>query len=183
MILRRVSLFILLSFSLVLSACKDPDEGPINSPEGTVFGYAPVYGSVSLANSEIVFLAPRDIKNPGKIYRYENYLLVNEMSAGIHVFDNTDPAVPQPIGFIQMMGNTDMSVKGNILYADHMGQLVALSITDFSSFEEKGRVELGNWSGGIPAPPGYYFECMDKSKGIVVGWRPTKLQKPKCYAF
>lgn len=148
--------------------------------EETVFGYRPIYGE-KIA-SEIKFLDPAPIENPGKIYIYGDYLLVNEIKKGIHVFDNTDPEAPRNMGFIQMLGNTDMAIKDGVLYADHIGQLVALSIDDFSTLQERGRLTLQNWERGVPPPASSYFECVDPEKGIVVAWKPDQLKNPDCYA-
>ena len=57
-----------------------------------IIGYAPVYGTGSAI--EIAMTAPRSIVNPGKIYRYGKYLLVNEKQKGIHLFDNSDQSSP-----------------------------------------------------------------------------------------
>jgi hypothetical protein len=146
-----------------------------------IIGYAPVYGTGSAI--EIAMTAPRSIVNPGKIYRYGKYLLVNEKQQGIHLFDNSDPSSPVDIGFLRILGNTDMAIKDSILYVDHMGDLVALSVTDLGTIEEKGSLQLQDWNYGVPAPAGYYFECIDPKKGIVTGWVKTELRNPKCYAL
>jgi hypothetical protein len=152
-----------------------------NQPEGPVEGYVPVYGSEN--QKQITIKSPRAVDHPGKIYFYNQYLLVNEQKRGIHVFNNADPAQPENIGFIEIIGNTDMAMKDNILYADHLGELVALEITNFTSISEKGRLPISTWERGVPAPSHAYFECIDQSKGLVVGWRKATLTNPGCYAF
>ena len=47
------------------------------------------------------------------------------------------------LGFLQLLGDTDMGIKEGLLYADHIGNLVALSVSDFGSIEEKGRLPSG----------------------------------------
>src|SRR5690349_3718654 len=73
------------------------------SPEFTevedVMGYAPVYQAESVS-TPVTLTSPRSILNPGKIYIYGEYLLVNEINEGIHVFDNSDAAAPEAIGFL-----------------------------------------------------------------------------------
>ena len=145
-----------------------------------VIGYTPVYGT-ELA-SEIVMSDSRPVKDPGKIYVYGKYLLVNEIRKGIHVFDNSDPAEPLPVGFLQLLGNTEMAIKDGVLYGDHMGNLVALTLNDFITIEEKGRLPLGEWNLGVPPPAGSYFECIDPARGLIVSWEKVELFNPQCYA-
>ena len=165
--------------SLCLLSCVTPE--PEFTEQQDVMGYIPVYGTP--AATEIVMTASRPVENPGKIYLYGKYLLVNEIKKGIHVFDNTNPAEPVGIGFLQLLGNTDMAIKDGQLYADHMGNLVALTVNDFGSIEEKGRLPLKTWDQGIPPPAGFYFECTDSSKGLVVAWTKSELHNPNCYAI
>lgn len=166
-------------FSFCLSGCFIFPEGETN-PRVTE-GYRPVYGSI--AQKEIEFLASRPIKNPGKIYAYKNFLLVNESNEGIHVFDNDEPENPKDLGFIQIVGNSDMTVKDDILYADHMGNLVALTIGNFETVTKVGSLPLQNWDLGLPPPAGAYFECIDQTKGLVVRWVKVELNNPGCYAI
>ncbi len=144
-------------------------------------GYTPVYAAPSAA--EIKLLPPQVVKNPGKIYVYRSYLLVNEVKRGIHIFNNINPSDPQPVGFIEILGNTDMAIKDNVLYADHMGNLVALKTEDFSTLEKTGELPISRWQYGVPPPGGFYFECVNEANGIVVSWKKTTLKNPDCYAY
>jgi hypothetical protein len=145
-----------------------------------VIGYVPSYGTEYV--SPITLSGPRAIENPGKIYLYGKYLLVNEISRGIHVFDNSDATAPQAIGFLELAGNTDMAIKDGVLYADHIGDLVSLTLNDFGAIEETGRLPLGTFPLGVPPPKGFYFECIDPEKGLVVSWERQELHNPQCYA-
>ncbi len=166
---------IILAFS---SCITDPDIGePAN---GMLTGFAPVYGPS--ASQDIQLMGAQPIHDPGKIYIYGPYLLVNERRKGIHIFDNSNPEAPAAIGFIQMLGNTDMAIKDGILYADHLGNLVALSVEDFSTLEEQGRLPLRTFDKGLPPPSGSNFVCYDPSKGYVVEWKPVTQSNFDCYA-
>ncbi|MBA4056234.1 MAG: hypothetical protein C0490_16080 [Marivirga sp.] len=177
---KRIQLFFscaLLTFCL--SGCFIPPKGEYATLETE--GYRPVYGSQEL--KEIQLVSAREVKNPGKIYTYKSFLLVNEIQEGIHVYDNVDPHHPKAIGFIQIIGNSDMAVKENVLYADHMGNLVALTIDNFNTITKAGSLPLENWHLGVPPPAGSYFECIDQSKGIVIRWTKAELKNPGCYAI
>lgn len=85
--------------------------------------------------------APRALKNPGKIYAYGNYIFVNERLQGIHVIDNSNNSDPQKVKFIPIVGNVDMAVKSNILYADNIIDLIAIDISNPLSPVLVGRTE------------------------------------------
>lgn len=166
-------------FLLILGSCYEP--GPRFTQADQATGYLPVYGAKS--DALIAMTSARPLAAPGKIYRYGKYLLINEKRLGIHIFDNSNPAQPVNLGFLQLLGNTDMAIKDSLLYADHMGSLVALTVNDFGTVEEKGRLPVRNWLLGVPAPPGFYFQCVDPGKGLVVNWKEAVLKNPQCYAL
>jgi hypothetical protein len=91
----------------------------------------PVYQTLTQARALIKSAQATDFQNQGKICVYKNYLFLNETSKGIHVIDNTDPASPRNISFINIPGNTDLSIKDDVLYANESyGDLVAMDIED-----------------------------------------------------
>ncbi|MBN8576039.1 MAG: hypothetical protein J0L66_03815 [Cytophagales bacterium] len=143
-------------------------------------GYFPVYSTE--ATTTIAWKAARAIKAPGKIYVYGDYLFINEVSAGIHVYNNLNPAAPEPLGFIEIVGNSEMAIRENVLYANHMGSLVAIELSDFSNPKLLGRVTISQWLYGVPPPPQSYFECVEPGQGLVVGWKKRTLKNPTCYA-
>ena len=92
--------------------------------------YKPVYKTTDEVKANIKSSAPIDIKQPGKIYIWGQYIFFNDIDKGIHIIDNSNPAQPKNIGFINIPGNMDLAVKGNTLYADLYTALVAIDITD-----------------------------------------------------
>jgi hypothetical protein len=83
----------------------------------------------------------RPIKNPGKIYVYEGYLIINEYQQGLHLVDNRNPSAPINLAFIPIEGNVDMAVRNNILYADNWVDLVLFDIGVPEQPKFVGRVE------------------------------------------
>ncbi len=75
---------------------------------------------------KIEVLSPKSLTNPGKIYTYGSTLFINELNAGIHVINNSNPQNPVPLKFIKILGNVDIAVKDNILYADNPGVQITL---------------------------------------------------------
>ena len=89
--------------------------------------------------SGIKTMPAQELENPGKIYIKDNYLFINEIKKGIHVIDNTNPSAPKIISFIQILGNVDIAVKNNILFADSYTDFVALDISNPKDVKEVSR--------------------------------------------
>ncbi|MEO6869536.1 MAG: hypothetical protein ABI168_07825, partial [Ginsengibacter sp.] len=92
--------------------------------------YIPVYKTTAEVKENIKSNLPKDIVNPGKIVLLGNYIFLNEMDKGIHIIDNSVPASPRNVAFIDIPGNLDLAAKGNILYADLYTNLVTIDIAD-----------------------------------------------------
>ncbi len=150
-------------------------------PAGKVNGYKPLYGSKS--QTEVLLLANQPLQHPGKVYIYNQFLLINELQKGIHIYDNSDPRNPTPLSFIGLLGNTDMAIKDDVLYADHNGELKSIRLNGFNSLTVLDSIPLSEWHYGVAPPAGFYFECIDAKKGVVVGWQNVELVDPNCYAI
>lgn len=169
---------ILTLVCLAFGAC-GPDDPVVNV--GEVTGLRPLYRPAEEAK-KIEMQPPRPLQNPGKIYVSGNWLLINEVGKGLHVIDNTDPASPEKVSFISIPGNIDMAVKGQVLYADNYTDLVAIDISNPGNIKVSSRVEnaFGNQL-RYPLQTNVYFECVDDSKGLVIGWEEVTLTNPECY--
>ncbi len=111
------------------------------------------------------------ILTAGKIYIQGNYLFVNEKYKGIHVFDNTNPASPVNLTFIDIPGNVDLAVRGNYLFADNYVDLVVLDISSITSPFEVARIK-DIFPYTIPeAVENYPISSIDLEKGVIVGWQ------------
>ena len=97
--------------------------------------YQPVYKTSDEVRANIKSGPPQIVERPGKIYIFGKYIFLNEIDKGIHVIDNSDPSNPQRISFINIPGNLDIAVKGNILYADMYTDFVALDISNPRSIQ------------------------------------------------
>ncbi|QEH40324.1 LVIVD repeat-containing protein [Chitinophaga sp. XS-30] len=92
--------------------------------------FTPIWMSMEEYYASAMSTAPVEIEQAGKIYVKDQYLFVNEVLKGIHVIDNSDPAAPKPVSFINILGNIDMAVKGNYLYADSYSDLLVFNISN-----------------------------------------------------
>ena len=102
----------------------------------------PIYLEMSDVRARLITTEPaKPLDNPGKIYIYQDYLLVNEPSKGIHILDNSNPANPINLSFIPIEGNVDLAVNDNILYADNYVDLLAFDISKISNIKLINRVK------------------------------------------
>ena len=113
----------------------------ICTQEVTYWKDVPIYKTADQVRVPITAEAARELKNPGKIYLYGSYVLINEIREGVHVIDNGNPSDPKNIAFIPIPGNVDIAMKGNVLYADNYMDLVAVDITTPSQAHLLKRVE------------------------------------------
>lgn len=131
---------------------------------------SPIYLSYDDLREVITDTLPLNLEHPGKIYIKGNYLFVNEVRKGIHVIDNSNPASPEVLRFIDIPGNIDLAVKDDILYADSYIDLISLDITDLSDIKEIGRIEDVFSYSLPPYESNQRIEEIDQSQGVVVGW-------------
>ncbi len=103
--------------------------------------YTPIFASAAAVRAQFKSEASRAIESPGKIYLYGNYIFLNELNKGIHIIDNSNPEAPDNFAFINIPGNVDMAVKGNILYADSYMDLLAIDISDPHQVKERKRLQ------------------------------------------
>lgn len=167
----------ILSICLLYSSCVDTASEGIYQTHGL----RPIYAEGS--DWQQIFTSDsRPIQQLGKIYYKDGFIFVNEVNQGIHILDNSNPANPIPVKFIVVPGSKDISIKDNFLYTDNVTDLVVLDITDFQNIETVNRIpniypavnqEFPEFGSG-------YFECVDASKGTVIGWETALLTTPEC---
>jgi hypothetical protein len=172
----------------LLSACWKFGRRP-EYPEFAM-GYKPVYSNdLSLLN--ITVGAPRPVKKAGKIYVLGDYIFQNELGEGIHVLDKTNPNQVENIGFINILGNTEMSIKGTFLYANSYYDLVVVDLSDWRKPIEVKRVKnaflgntMRNYQSAIPLPEkNVYAICVDPALGVQTGWAKDTVHFSDCYFF
>ena len=110
----------------------------------------------------------REIEKSGKIYRYENLILVSDAKKGIHIIDNSDKYHPKNRAFINVPGNIDITVKDGYMYVDSFMDLVVIDINDLDNIREVNRTK-----DIFPYQPWNYdaeYQCgYDLSKGVIIG--------------
>lgn len=133
----------------------------------TYIRYNPVYMTYEEMREAVASENPKDLNNPGKIYVKDHFLFINELNRGIHVFDNSNPANPVNLAFINIPGNLDLAVKGNILYADSYIDMVAIDISDVNNVLVTKRI-----TDAFPDRVYNHGYSYDRELGVVIAWEP-----------
>jgi hypothetical protein len=144
---------------------------------------APIYGSYD-DYQNVKSTSPQPFIDAGKIVTHGQYVFVNEHFKGIHVIDNSDPKMPKDITFISITGNSNFTIKDNILYADNGRHLLVIDITDVKNAKFvtviKDHYKAEDLRDEYPQGHSGWFECYDASKGLLLGWKLTTLNDPRC---
>ncbi|MCB9245422.1 MAG: hypothetical protein H6606_03240 [Flavobacteriales bacterium] len=104
-------------------------------------GLVPEYVLLEEMRSSAEVGIAKPIKEPGKIYVYGDLLFVNDVDEGIHVIDNQDASNPVPLKFIQLLGNRDIAVIDDHLYADQGPDLTVWDISDLNNIQLVSRTK------------------------------------------
>lgn len=156
--MKRIKSTIGLMLVLALAACKNAD---------------PVYLSYEDLRGPLQIDTSKELEEAGKIYRYQNYLFVNEPNQGIHVYDNTHPDAPVHKGFIVIPGNLDIAIKNGYLYADSYVDLIVIDLSNPDNLVVTKRIEdVFPYDAYQNIPDEICFDPndIDETKGVIVGY-------------
>lgn len=124
-------IIIIASLVLLFSGCSKDKAG--NEDTTGTYTYTittPVLKSRADVLAAINGNASEPVKTAGKLYIKDQFIYLNEVEKGIHIIDNSNPSRPQQVAFLNIPGNLDIAVKGNILYADTYTDLLAIDISN-----------------------------------------------------
>ncbi len=163
-------IYLLFVLALVMSGCSDKiiEVYTANSP---------VYMTYGELRHAVKQTSPTDLINPGKIYFKDRYLFIVEEMKGIHVIDNRDPANPIKLTFIEVPGNVDIAIKGDVLYADSYIDLVAIDISDLGAIYELDRVEEVLPYTIPPYDDNYPLAKIDIEEGVIIDWEIKQVRE------
>ncbi|MDA9773660.1 hypothetical protein N9B82_01775 [Saprospiraceae bacterium] len=148
--------------------------------------YDPVYTTADqFRTNTIETESLKSLENPGKIYYYNDYLLINQQGEGIHFYDNSDKANPQFVVFYKILGNYDMAIKDDLLVADNVIDMITINISDIMNPVIIDRKEdyRSRWSWAtdnpdyqyvayrVPSPVKEVLDCSDSNFGRNQFWR------------
>jgi len=125
--------------------------------------FEPLYKTTEQVRASIKSDAAAEIKTPGKLFIKGTYIFLNEVNKGVHIIDNSNPSAPVNKAFINIPGNIDIAVKGNILYADLYTDLLAIDISDPMNVVTKKIVDN-------VFPARYYEGFTSDSSKVIYTW-------------
>lgn len=97
--------------------------------------YRPEYKVRQSVKEAARLQSPKALSELGSFALYNNTMFINERNKGIHVIDYTNPTNPVNRGFIPIPGNSGVSIKNDILYADCYCDLFVFRIGAGGSME------------------------------------------------
>jgi hypothetical protein len=153
----------------------------------SVTGYKPVYATSGPDLKQVYARGAQATVRAGKIYVTGNLLFQVEQDSGIHVINIADRANPVKLGFIHSAMCREVAVKNGYVYTNNLSDLVVVDISDINHVKVKSRLENVFPHLVLQSPPAFangqltYFECPDPSKGVIIGWQQTTVNKPKCW--
>lgn len=169
-------LLILISI-IALSSC----EKEIGT--GTHKGMAPIYSDIDFNDPKYIKASdPREFGDLGAIVERNQYIYVMEKYKGIHVVNNADPANPVTIKFWEIPGIFLFTLDSEKLYAGNGSNLWVVDITDVNNIKviDVEKNVFVNQSDMVPDGYFGFFECVDPTKGLVIGWTEKELINPHC---
>ena len=124
----------------------------------------PVYADKAVVFANIKAGPAQQLGKAGKIFIRGNYLFINEVDKGIHIYDNSNPNSPRAVSFISIPGNIEVAVSGHYLYADMYSDLVTVDIGD------PLQAKLVDTSLGIFPERAYMYGFSPDNSKIIVDW-------------
>ncbi len=182
----KISRHIVL-LALVVLSLTSCDDGFVNPALGeTVECLVPVYAPYDENFEEIFRTDAREFENLGNIVLYKEYIFLIERLQGIHVLDNSDPAMPVNLHFLNIPGVSELTIDEDILFVNYGVNLILIDISDLSSITVVDAIEDFYPIEELQlTPPDYFgsFECVDTDKGIVVDWITDTRYNPNCWTW
>lgn len=139
------------------------------------YGYKPVLMERDKMESAVEASASRELINPGKIYCYQNFMLVVEKKIGVHIFDISNAESPQNKGFLIIPGCSEVAVSNGYLYANSAVDLISIKIDSYPEISVTDRKrdlfpELLSPDGYIPEK---YAERNRPENTVIIDWIPA----------
>lgn len=120
------------------------------------------------------------LSTPGKIYRKGDFLFINEINKGVHVYNNSNPSSPMKVSFLEIFKNTEMAIYDDVLYVNSYTDLLMLNISNPNSIVEAGRlkdvftIDLLDVQDGFNMD--YLFENFNPNEEVVLGWNVEEVE-------
>lgn len=167
---RKTFYFVLTFLCLLCTACIYIDDG--GDPPIPISLYDPVVVKRSVLENSTEIQSAKEIVNSGKIYVKDDYLFVGEKNEGFHVFDNSDPSNPVKKAFLKVLGASDLTVKGDIIYINNATDLIAVK-PNLEAKTLQITKRIANAFPQMPPPDNFGSYSVGQDE-IIVNWKLRK---------
>jgi len=157
-----LALIIFQSCCPPFSDCDDDFFEPTSRFEPVFLERTVFENSVSLKDSQ-------PIDTSGKIYVKGNFLFINELNEGFHVYDNSDPTNPKVVKFITAPGATDMAIRSNMIYINQATDLIAIEYNPETNALNLTK-RIPNTFPSLSSPDGEIAYAIPENS-VVVDWK------------
>ncbi|MBA3985495.1 MAG: hypothetical protein H0X63_02725 [Flavobacteriales bacterium] len=164
------NIMLLLIVATFISSCifnGNDDDIPFEPSQSV---YEPIKMPRNEFENTTQLLPPRAIINSGKIYIKGHLLFINEVNEGFHVFNNSNPATPENIGFLKILVSTDLAIKNDVIYSNNGPDLIAI-VTNIENrtIGITKRVVYTFPDAMSFSPDGFYFPTQENE--IIIGYQ------------
>ena len=133
-----------------------------------ISSYNPVIVKRQVLETSTILQEPQTIVNSGKIYVKDDFLFINEKNQGFHIFNNSNPANPTNIGFLKVLGSSDLAIKNDIIYVNNATDLIAIQPNMESNTIEITK-RIPNTFPQMFSPEGFQYMNLEEDD-IIVDW-------------
>ena len=109
--MKSIYLLALCFFSVFISSCESEE----TNKEQVKFA-VPKLRSLAAIRNNVYVSSAKQTKSDGKIYVAENFLFYIAKEQGVHVFNNTNPSVPQNSVFINIIRLDLLEMKLSLVF-------------------------------------------------------------------
>lgn len=138
-------------------------------PPEPITRYEPVIVKRSVLENSTELQSPKQIINSGKIYIKGDFLFVGEKNEGFHVFDNSNPSAPVKKAFFKVLGASDLTIKGEILYINNATDLIAVR-PDLTNQKLEITKRVVNAFPQMTSPDSFSYHNLNQDE-VIIDWK------------
>jgi len=132
--------------------------------------YKPIIMNRTAFENSIETLPVQAVQKSGKIYIFDQFMFVNDVNLGFHVYDYSNPTSPIAIKFLKIPGATDLAIRNSKLYINQAVDLVTMyfdsqALTFSVLYRNKDVFPQKN------SPDG--FQSYVEPNDIIINWIPN----------
>lgn len=124
--MKHLKLLLLAAILPLLGSCCwscPGDDEPASRPQN----YRAETMTREALEASVELTEPKAMEKSGKIYVKDNFLFVNDVNRGFHIYVYNNAGTPEAVAFLEIPGATDLAVRNNTLFINQATDLVTLA--------------------------------------------------------